>query len=63
MQDIRCECGKIVCQTDQEYVVIKCRHCKRLILIKKENCIDKAAITPHLVNREQHNYHEYTKAL
>ncbi|MHB1419122.1 MAG: hypothetical protein ACYCX4_05960 [Bacillota bacterium] len=33
MQDTRCECGKIVCQKDEEKIVIQCRHCKRKLVI------------------------------
>lgn len=33
MTDIRCHCGKILCQTEGYVVVIKCRHCKRTINI------------------------------
>lgn len=31
--DVRCECGKILCQHETEVVIIKCRHCKRIINI------------------------------
>lgn len=33
MEDIRCDCGKLICQVEGDAVVIKCRHCKRLIRI------------------------------
>lgn len=33
---MRCRCGKIVCQTTRDSVIIKCRHCKRYIIIKTE---------------------------
>jgi len=29
MVNVRCQCGKIVCQQDAHVIVIKCRHCKR----------------------------------
>ncbi|MDA8442687.1 MAG: hypothetical protein M0Z55_09985 [Peptococcaceae bacterium] len=31
--DIKCLCGKIISQQKERYLVIKCRHCKRLVLI------------------------------
>ncbi|MBO8167598.1 MAG: hypothetical protein H0Z35_00270 [Thermoanaerobacteraceae bacterium] len=33
LENLRCQCGKIVCQLDEKIVVIKCRHCKRFIVI------------------------------
>ena len=30
---LRCKCGKIVSQTSDDLIVIKCRHCKRYIII------------------------------
>ncbi|MCL4515496.1 MAG: hypothetical protein M1379_07935 [Firmicutes bacterium] len=33
MENTRCACGKIVCQTGEDRVIIKCRHCKRYIVI------------------------------
>lgn len=29
----RCQCKKIVCQIEQDTIIIKCRHCKRYIHI------------------------------
>ncbi|HZW83822.1 MAG TPA: hypothetical protein VFF14_10445 [Candidatus Deferrimicrobium sp.] len=31
--DVKCICGKIVSQQKERLLVIKCRHCKRLVLI------------------------------
>ncbi|MHB1126666.1 MAG: hypothetical protein ACYC2T_06860 [Bacillota bacterium] len=39
MENLRCQCGKIVCQLDQNLVVIKCRHCKRMIIINTKGLI------------------------
>lgn len=36
MKEVRCDCGKIVCQSDQKYIVIKCRHCKRFVFLSLE---------------------------
>lgn len=33
MTNCRCQCGKIVCQIEDDKVIIKCRHCKRYIII------------------------------
>lgn len=32
--DIRCQCGKIVAQQEKRKIYIKCRHCKRFIIIE-----------------------------
>ncbi len=34
MYDVRCVCNKIICQVDKDAVIIKCRHCKRFIIIR-----------------------------
>lgn len=34
MEEVRCSCRKIVAQKDGDTVIIKCRHCKRVILIR-----------------------------
>jgi hypothetical protein len=34
MTDIRCQCGKILCQREEYVIVIKCRHCKRTIKVE-----------------------------
>ncbi len=34
MNNVKCECGKIVCQINDNTILIKCRHCKRFIIIK-----------------------------
>lgn len=31
---VRCECGKILCQEENDTIIIKCRHCKRYFLIR-----------------------------
>lgn len=33
MEDVRCQCGKIVAQLKGNVVVIKCRHCKRFVVL------------------------------
>lgn len=32
--NLRCKCGKIVCQLQDHVVVIRCRHCKREIILE-----------------------------
>ncbi|MDT3700197.1 MAG: hypothetical protein RO469_12330 [Thermincola sp.] len=34
MENIRCKCGKIVCQLQGKVVLIKCRHCKRFVILE-----------------------------
>lgn len=33
LDDVRCKCGKIVCQVQERVVLIKCRHCKRYVTL------------------------------
>ncbi len=61
MVDIRCECGKIVCQSDQEFIVVKCRHCKRFMFVKMEDDSDSVTSFSHFVNRSQNQVREYSK--
>lgn len=37
MEDVRCKCGKIISQLENEVVIIKCRHCKRLVILRFSN--------------------------
>lgn len=34
MENVRCRCGKIVCQLKGRVVLIKCRHCKRFVIME-----------------------------
>lgn len=34
MEEVRCLCGKLLCKVENNRVVIKCRHCKRFIVIE-----------------------------
>lgn len=34
LEDLRCRCGKIVSQIKDNTIYIKCRHCKRFIVIE-----------------------------
>ncbi|AVX21365.1 MAG: hypothetical protein ACOY3H_01905 [Bacillota bacterium] len=34
MEDIRCSCGKLICQYQDNMIIIKCRHCKRFLIIR-----------------------------
>ncbi len=61
MLDIRCECGKIVCQCDHELVVIKCRHCKRFIFVRAEE--HKVDISPLFINRSKGIHNHYLKTM
>ncbi|MDW7674317.1 MAG: hypothetical protein SCK28_07275 [Bacillota bacterium] len=39
MTNCRCQCGKIVCQLEDNKVIIKCRHCKRFIIIHTQGLL------------------------
>lgn len=52
MNDVKCECGKIVCQIIENTIFIKCRHCKRFILIK---------INQPTPKKVYHDYRDFTK--
>lgn len=34
MENVRCRCGKIVCQLKGRVVLVKCRHCKRFVILE-----------------------------
>ncbi|TDA69806.1 MAG: hypothetical protein D9V47_04270 [Clostridia bacterium] len=34
MEDVRCTCHKIICQVEGNEIIIKCRHCKRYVVIR-----------------------------
>ncbi|MBC7339223.1 MAG: hypothetical protein H5U04_05110 [Firmicutes bacterium] len=34
LENLRCQCKKIVCQIEGDEIWIKCRHCKRMIVIR-----------------------------
>lgn len=60
MDDLRCQCSKIICQSDQNTVVIKCRHCKRYMVIKigPDDIVKEEHIAiPHFQNRRQTAQH------
>ncbi|MHB8984155.1 MAG: hypothetical protein ACYC4E_02235 [Carboxydocellales bacterium] len=42
LTEVRCQCGKIVAQQHKRKIYIKCRHCKRFIII--ETRIDGARL-------------------
>ena len=37
VEDLKCRCGKILSQRKGKILVIKCRHCKRMVLINLED--------------------------
>ena len=37
--DLRCSCKKLLCQVEGDDVVIKCRHCKKVIYIHTKGLI------------------------
>lgn len=55
-EDIRCTCGKLVCRHQEQKIIIKCRHCKRFIVISLKTTLqpDKKEISVvSMVNTEQ----------
>ncbi len=38
-KDLRCSCKKLVCQIDGDDIVLKCRHCKKIIYIHTRGLI------------------------
>lgn len=64
MDDLRCQCGKIVAQSNEHTVIIKCRHCKRYMLIKVDTGdieINDNVPLPHFENKQKAAYHAFTK--
>jgi len=41
MEDVRCKCKKIVCQVQGSLIIIKCRHCKRFIVIDAKELLER----------------------
>lgn len=52
-KDIRCTCGKLVCQHQEQKIIIKCRHCKRFIVINLQKLQQKEVSVVSLGNAEQ----------
>jgi len=44
MENVRCKCGKIVCQLKGNVVLIKCRHCKRFVVLEFSDHEENAAL-------------------
>lgn len=40
MEDLLCCCEKLICQIDGDNIIIKCRYCKRVILIRTKGIIN-----------------------
>jgi len=34
MKDVRCACDKLVSKIEEDKIIIKCRHCKRFVVIQ-----------------------------
>lgn len=62
MEDVRCKCGKLLCQYEASVVVIKCRHCKRNIYISfNESSLiggKNPAQQPTLVGNQRKTYRQ-----
>lgn len=64
MDDLRCQCGKIVAQSNGNTVIIKCRHCKRYMLIKVgpgDVELGEHTSLPHFQNRQRVAQHACAK--
>ncbi|MFZ5639457.1 MAG: hypothetical protein ACOY4Q_02065 [Bacillota bacterium] len=55
MENVRCRCGKIVCQLKGKVVLVKCRHCKRFVILEF-NDQERQELTS---NKEYHPKIEY----
>lgn len=38
--DLRCSCKKLVCQIEGDTIIIKCRHCKKMLYIHTRGLIN-----------------------
>lgn len=56
MENVRCRCGKIVCQLKGRVVLIKCRHCKRFVIMEFNDQQAQEGLTN---NNEYHPKIEY----
>jgi len=41
MEDLLCCCDKLICQIEGDDIIIKCRYCKRMILIRTKGIVDQ----------------------
>ena len=56
MENVRCRCGKIVCQLKGKTVLVKCRHCKRFVILEFN---DQEEAENSALNQEYHPKIEY----
>ena len=56
MENVRCRCGKMVCQLKAKVVLIRCRHCKKNVIVEFNNQEAKEELT---ANKEYHSKIEY----
>lgn len=56
MENVRCRCGKIVCQLKGKVVLIKCRHCKRFVILEFNDQETQGELSD---NKEYHPKIEY----
>lgn len=54
--NLRCICGKIVCQLEDHVVLIKCRHCKREIILEFDRTERPGKDTPPRLLRPKIEY-------
>ncbi|SJZ58644.1 hypothetical protein [Selenihalanaerobacter shriftii] len=52
MDDLRCKCDKLVAKVEGDSVIIKCRHCKRFLIIQTRD-IKSIEYTDNLKTRVQ----------
>lgn len=38
-KDLRCTCKKLLFQVDGDDIIIKCRHCKKIIIIRTKGLV------------------------
>jgi hypothetical protein len=56
MENVRCRCGKIVCQLKGRVVLIKCRHCKRFVILEFSDQEGREAEVPAAEGRPKIEY-------
>lgn len=50
MEELFCSCERVICQVDGDDIIIKCRHCKRVILIRTKGIINQGECETALLN-------------
>lgn len=55
MDGFLCDCDKLICQIKNNDIIIKCRHCKRVVLIRTKGIISQTISETALLDLTTNN--------